>query len=67
MAFPHSGFWYLIPHDLLIEIAGENTDWLKRSSWLVKAGYSSVSVNPALLARPYWLALSNTDSARCTE
>jgi hypothetical protein len=50
MAFPHGGLWYLVPHDLLIKMAGESTDWLKSSSWLVREGYSSISVNPALLA-----------------
>ena len=40
MCFPHEGSWYLIPHDRLIEIAGERTPWLNSMSWN-SGGYSS--------------------------
>jgi len=50
MAFPHKGIWYLIAHDTLVEKIGEHTDWLKSESWQTANGYSSVAINPDLLA-----------------
>lgn len=50
IAFPYSGFWYLIEHDRLIEKIEETTDWLSTESWLTKDGYSSASINPELLS-----------------
>ena len=49
MAFPHGGYWYLVPHDILVEKVGQHTDWLKSLSWTDRHGYSSTSVNPGLL------------------
>jgi len=49
MAFPHKGSWYLIEHDRLVEKVGQTTDWLKSSAWSKSRGYSSKSINHALL------------------
>lgn len=49
IAFPHGGYRYLLEHDRLIEKAQEHTDWLSTTSWTLKHGYSSTSINPALL------------------
>jgi hypothetical protein len=49
IAFPHKDSWYLIEHVRLVEKVGKHTDWLASSSWTDKHGYSSKSINPALL------------------
>jgi frataxin-like iron-binding protein CyaY len=49
IAFPHKGDWYLIKHDRLVEKIGQHTDWPGSSSWRDKHGYSSMSINAALL------------------
>src|SRR5579863_775601 len=49
MAFPYKDYWYLVTHDRLVEKVREHTDWLESSSWKVKHGYSSTSVNAGLL------------------
>jgi hypothetical protein len=49
IAFPHKGHWYLIEHDSLVKKVGEQTKWLRSSSWKDRHGYSSTSVNPELL------------------
>ncbi len=33
--------WYLVPHDKLMEIAGEHTPWLESDSWMRGGQYSS--------------------------
>jgi hypothetical protein len=43
MAFPLNGDFYLVPHDELVNLAGEGTSWLESSSWIEKGGYSSQS------------------------
>jgi frataxin-like iron-binding protein CyaY len=50
MAFPHKGYWYLIEYDRLVYKVGKATDWLKSSSWKNEHGYSSKSINRALLS-----------------
>jgi len=49
MAFPVSGSWCLIEHDALVKLVGNNTNWLKTNTWLVKGAYSSASPNRQLL------------------
>jgi frataxin-like iron-binding protein CyaY len=49
IAFPHSGLWYLIKHDSLVEKVRQHTKWLTSSSWRNMNGYSSISINPVLL------------------
>jgi len=49
MAFPVSGIWYLIPHDILVRLSGEHCNWLRTDSWSSKGSYSSISANPRLL------------------
>ena len=49
MAFPHEKFWYLVQHDSLVEKVRIHTIWLNSDSWTKKGGYSSTSINPALL------------------
>jgi hypothetical protein len=49
IAFPHNHHWYLIDHDDLVERVRKHTNWLNSGSWLEKHGYSSTSINPALL------------------
>ena len=50
IAFPHKKEWYLIEHDKLVDKVGEHTTWLDNSSWKDREGYSSISINPELLA-----------------
>jgi hypothetical protein len=49
MAFPLNGDFYLVPHDELVNLAGESTSWLESSSWIDKGGYSSQSPSSASL------------------
>ena len=55
MNFPCKGTWYLVPHDHLVELVGQTTNWLNTSSWRDNGGYSSTNPAPALLEqlRPY--------------
>lgn len=48
MCFPNEGSWYLIPHDRLVEIVGQHTQWLSSPSW-ESGGYSSGSPSRLLL------------------
>ena len=41
--------WYLVPHDKLIEIAGEHTPWLESDSWMQGGQYSSARPSIRLL------------------
>jgi hypothetical protein len=50
MAFPSGTAWYLIEHDRLVALAKRHTNWLTSRSWRVNGTYSSISLNPALLA-----------------
>ena len=55
MNFPCKGTWYLVPHDTLVELVGQTTNWLNTSSWQDHGGYSSTNPAPVLLEqlRPY--------------
>ena len=46
MNFPSAGTWYLVPHDTLVELIGDATNWLNTTSWMEKGLYSSA--NPSL-------------------
>ena len=43
--------WYLVPHDELVDIAGETTNWLESKSWTEQGGYSSDGPSRAMLKR----------------
>lgn len=49
MAFPIFGVWHLIPHDLLVRLVGEHSNWLRTDSWTTKGSYSSAAPNSTLL------------------
>ena len=55
MNFPSGGTWYLVPHDKLVELVGETTNWLNTSSWQERGSYSSANPSPRLLQqlRPF--------------
>ena len=42
LCFRHRDYWYLVPHDTLVDIAGLTTNWLNTPSW-EKGQYSSAS------------------------
>jgi hypothetical protein len=48
IAFPMSGHWYLIEHDLLVEKVGQCTNWINTPSWTENGWYSSTGINKAL-------------------
>ena len=33
MAFPMSETWYLVPHDKLVQLVEEHTNWMETKSW----------------------------------
>jgi len=49
IAFPFDHQWYVIQHDLLIDLVGNKTTWLTSDSWTKKGLYHSMSINPGLL------------------
>lgn len=57
MAFPVQGQWYIVDHDILIDLIGEHTPWLASQSWVAAGGYSSQNPNASLVAAlaPYRL------------
>ena len=66
MNFPCKGTWYLVPHDDLVELVGQTTNWLHTSSWQDYGGYSSANPSPALMERlrPYGIEdQSKTETA----
>ena len=50
VAFPISESWYLIEHDVLIDLIGVNTSWLTTESWLNDGNYSSAKPSKKLIA-----------------
>lgn len=63
IAFPdQDGIWYLVPHDELVNIAGQNTPWLESPSWQEAGWYSSASLSRRLRAAMEQYALSYTRS-----
>ena len=61
MNFPSSGTWYLVPHDKLVEVIGETTNWLNTSSWQEHGSYSSANPSPRLLQQLHPFAVVATD------
>ena len=59
MNFPCKEEWYLIPHDRLVELVGQTTNYLNTSSWQDYGGYSNANPARALLEQllPYNLTL----------
>ena len=57
MNFPSAGTWYLVPHDKLVELVEEATNWLNTTSWQEHGAYSSANPSPRLieLLRPFAL------------
>ena len=51
MNFQCRGTWYLVPHDTLVDLVGEATNWLNTSSWVEHHAYSSRSPSLALLEK----------------
>ena len=51
MTFPIDGRYYLVPHDELVEIAGETTNWLNTYAWSIgryHSGRPSATMKQAL-------------------
>ena len=61
MNFPSAGAWYLVPHDKLVEVIGETTNWLNTSSWQEHGSYSSANPSPRLLQQLRPFAVVATD------
>ena len=49
MCFPIGGDWYLIPHDVLMEIVRDRTNWLNTESWNIQGVYHSASPSKFLI------------------
>lgn len=49
IAFPFDHQWYLIEHDVLIDLVRDKTTWLTSLAWSDKGLYHSTSINPSLL------------------
>jgi len=61
VVFPdQDGVWYLVPHDRLVNIAGQNTPWLDAPAWRVHGWYSSRSPSRRLRAALSGFALNST-------
>ena len=63
LAFPAAGRWYLLPHDELVRIAEETTDWLLSPSWTDGGLYHSNRPSNRMLSRLSAHALGVTDAA----
>lgn len=68
IAFPYNKVWYLVPHDKLIRIVGETTNWLNSRSWS-SGGYSSANPSQELLKSlsDYALGVKNSLAERVDE
>ena len=51
VCFPIREEWYLLPHDSLVEIAGETTVWLETHSWRVVGEYNSANPSRTMIRR----------------
>jgi len=58
MNFPVNGTWYLVPHDELLGIVSETTNWLNTKSWQENGGYSSNNPSSDLLEKLRSFALN---------
>ena len=50
VAFPIAESWYLIEHEVLINLIAANTSWLITPSWLNDGNYSSAKPSKKLIA-----------------
>ena len=62
MNFPSAGAWYLVPHDKLVEVIGETTNWLNTSSWQENGLYSSANPSPKLLQQLHPFAVEAAEA-----
>ena len=62
LTFPSGGRWYLIPHDDLVRIAGETTQWLHSQSWIDGGEYNSANPSRRMLDRLSGYALEPKDA-----
>lgn len=61
VVFPdQDGVWYLVPHDQLVSIAGQNTPWLDSPAWRVNGWYSTRSPSRRLRAALSGFALNSS-------
>ena len=60
MNFPSGRTWYLVPHDDLVDLIGQTTNWLNTTSWREHGGYSSANPSPTLLGKLRPFALDPT-------
>ena len=69
IAFPENEVWYIVPHDQLIRIVGETTDWLNTKSWTQYGSYSSANPSQELLKSlsDYALGIKNIPAESVTE
>ena len=51
IAFRVYEIWYLVPHDKLVKIVGETTNWLSTDSWVRGGEYNSGRPSKKLLSR----------------
>lgn len=60
IAFPHEGDWYLVEHDRLVDIVGQDTGFLETDSW-ASGAYSTGKPSKALLKslRPFLVSPSS--------
>ena len=49
MTFPYNDNWYLIHHEELVEIIGNNSNWLETDSWKNKGLYSSANPSKRIM------------------
>jgi hypothetical protein len=50
IAFPLGGVWYLVEHDVLVQLVGKTTPWLRSKSWATGGDYTSAAPSKALMA-----------------
>ena len=62
MNFPSAGTWYLVPHNKLVEVIGETTNWLNTSSWQENGLYSSANPSPKLLQQLHPFAVEAAEA-----
>ncbi len=66
MNFPSGGTWYLVPHDDLVDLVGQATNWLNTASWRERGQYSSANPSPALLDKLQPFALEPVQETPAT-
>ena len=51
LVFPAAGCWYLVPHDDLVKIAEDTTNWTETKSWTNGGEYNSDKPPRSILSR----------------